>query len=332
MNFFTCINDSLKTVHKNYQLIFIHFLFLFVSFFGLFFILSIPLGILFVIFGIDLTDILKGTFIEIIVSSLNLLKKFLIFAIIFLLTLFVYIFSMIALWIYIFSGTLGIMSAYLKNGILFKLKNFHRYGKKFFWRVAIFSIFSASMFSIIALIFVFLGDIISELVEHLSKFSHTISTFFNVFLYLVILMLSLISFLLWITYSLFGLYGIFTKNFYCKETIIETKKIIFLNPHSLGRATLLFVIYILAGGVLLSFGSLLAIIPNIGTILAAVYQFFIQFAHIYISLVVLAAFFSYYIRITEHYETKDIYSELIQKQEQVPLQEENLSQGQNPPA
>lgn len=134
MNFFTCINDGLKTVHKNYQLLFIHFSFLFISFFGLFFILSIPLGILFVIFGIDLTDILKGSFIEILLSSINIMKKFLIFAIIFIISLVIYVILIVSLWIYIFSGTIGVMCQYLQEGKVFNLKSFHKYGKRFFWK------------------------------------------------------------------------------------------------------------------------------------------------------------------------------------------------------
>lgn len=335
MNIFASINDSLKTVHRNYQLLFIHFLFLFIAFFGLFFILSIPLGVLFVVFGIDLTDILKGSFIEIVLSSLKLLKKFLIFAVIFLLTLFVYLILVAGLWVYIFSGTLGIMSAYLQEGFPFKLRNFHRFGKNYFWKVGLFSIFSALTFILITGVLLFLGEITSEFVELIGKYSHALSTFSSVFIHLTLLILSVLAFLLWITYSLFGFYGFFIKKFSVRETIVRTKDIIMKNPASLGRAGLLFVMYILMGGVLLSIGSLLAIIPHVGTIMAAIYQFFIQFAHIYISLVVLAAFFSYYINFTKEDEERELSDNIslgeASLQEPVPRQSENPPQSQIPP-
>lgn len=320
MNFFICINDGLKTVHKNYQLLLIHFAFLFISFFGLFFILSIPLGILFVIFGIDLTDILKGSFIEIFLSSVNIMKKFLIFAIIFIITLFLYVILIISLWIYILSGTIGTMCEYLREGKVFTLKGFHQNGKKFFWKVAFFTVFSLIIFICLSVIFGFLSEISSKIVKFLSQWK-SVSMFFSVFIYLSMLLTGVIVFLLWITFTLFGFFGIFIKNFTVIETIKETKKLIILYPQSIARAGLLFVIYLLAGGIILSFSPLLAIIPRVGTILVAVYQFIIQFAHIYISMVVFAAFLSYYIRI-DNFSVKS-------EPEQAPLAEDSQQQSQN---
>lgn len=321
MNFFTCINEALKTVHKNYQLLIIHFLFLFVSFFGLFFILSIPLGILFVVFEIDLTDILRGSFFEIVSSSIKLLKKFLIFAIIFLLTLLIYVVFVVSLWFYIFSGTIGIMSQYLQERKSFNFKDFHRYGKQFFWKIAFFTIFSVVVFIFLTVLFGFISETNSKIVNFIEHYSHTLSVFFNVFLYLIILITGIAVFILWITYTLFGFFGIFIKNLTVRETIKKTGKFIVENPNCLGRAGLLFVIYVLIGGVILSFGSLLAIIPHIGPILLATYQFITQFAHIYITMTVFAAFLSYYLYI---YPKVDV-------QEQVPLSEENQQQLQSLP-
>ncbi|HQA03932.1 MAG TPA: hypothetical protein PKZ17_04230 [Thermodesulfovibrio thiophilus] len=324
MNLFTCINDALKTVHKNYQLLFIHFLFLFFTFFGLFLILSIPLGILFVVFGIDMTDILKGSFIEIFLSSINLIKKFLIFAIIFMFCLFVYVIFIISLWIYIFSGTIGIMCQYLQKGIIFNFKDFNKYGKKFFWKVAFFALFSALVFILLTVLFGFISEISSKIVMFLNHYSHAISVFFSVFIYLCILLAGITTFILWITYTLFGFYGLFIKNFTVKDSIKENLKFIITYPQCIGKATLLFIIYILTGGIILSFSSLLAIIPNIGTFLVAVYQFIIQLAHVYISMVVFAAFLSYYIR-------QVAFSVEASQQEPVLSSEDNQQQLQNPP-
>lgn len=270
-------------------------MFLFISFFGLFFILSIPLGILFIIFGIDLTDILKDGFFNMVLSSINLMKKFLVFAIIFLFCLFVYVILVFGLWVYILSGTIGIMSQFLQKGITFNSKDFHRFGKQFFWRAGFFTIFSALIFITFSFIFGFIGEISSKTTAFLSHFSHTVSVFFNVFSYLTILLTSILVFILWITYTLFGFYGIFIKNFSVKETIKETRKILMFYPQAIGRSALLFIIYILMSGVILSFVPLFAVIPHIGSFLAAVYQFITQFAHVYVSMVVFASFLSYYL-------------------------------------
>ncbi|WP_460176500.1 hypothetical protein [Thermodesulfovibrio hydrogeniphilus] len=288
--------------------------------------LGVPLGIFFVVFSVDLTDILKGSFLEILISSVSLLKKFFIFAIIILLSLILYILSLIAFWIYIFAGTLGIMNAYLQEGSIFSLKDFSKYGRKFFWKVGLFSLFSGLVFLLCASLLVMLGELNSYFIQIIEQYSHAFSTFINVFIYLVILTASILSFLVWITYTLFGLFGFFVKDFSLKEAIVETKRFIVAYPQSIGRAGLLFVIYILTGGFLLSLGSLFAILPHIGTALAAVYQFFVQFAQIYISLVVLAAFMSYYIRLN-----KDISSQQVPEQEQILQKTEAQPQEQNLP-
>lgn len=322
MNFFTCINDALKTVHKNYQLLIIHFSFIFISFFALFFILSIPLGILFVGFGIDFTDILKGSFIDILLSSISIMKKFLIFAIVFIITLLIYVIFIVSLWVYIFSGTIGIMCQYLQDRIVFNFRAFHNYGKKFFWKVAFFALFVGIIFICLTFLFGFINEITSKIVDFLSYYSHALSVFFSVFLYLTILLAGITAFIIWITYTLFGFFGIFIKNLTVKETIKETARLMILYPQSIGRAALLFVVYILTGGIILYFGSLLAIIPHIGTILVAIYQFIIQFAHVYISLVVFAAFLCYYIMLISHINSEP---------EQAPLPQDNQQQSQNPP-
>ncbi len=284
------------------------------------------MGIFFVIFSVDLTDILKGSFFEILLSSVSLLKKFFVFALILLLSFVIYILSLIAFWIYIFSGTLGIMSMYLKEETVFSFRDFHKYGKRFFWKVGIFSLFAGLIFFLFTSLLFILGELNSYFIQIIEQYSHIFSTFIKVFIYLIIFTTSILSFLAWITYTLFGLFGILLKEFSLKEAILETKRFIFAYPQSLGRAGLLFVIYILTGGFLLSLGSLLAILPHIGTFLAAVYQFFVQFAQIYISLVVLAAFMSYYIRLN-----KDILAQEVSVQEQIPQQTEAQPQAQNLP-
>lgn len=333
MNFFVCINDGLKAVHKNYPLIFIHFSFLFLAFFGFFLILSIPLGIFFVVFGIDLTDIMKGSFIEIVFSSLSLIKKFLIFAIILILCMVLYLIFIILLWAYIFSGTLGVLFEYLKEGSIFSIRSFHKYGKKFTIRVLFFAIFVAIVFLFLSVIFAFINEITSNLVEIIKRYNYTISIFFNVFFYLSFLLAGFLAFLLWISYTLLGFFSIYIKNFTVTEAIKNAKHFLIKHPQTIGRTALLFVIYILVGGFILSLSSLLAIIPTIGTFLVAIYQIITQIAHVYISMVIFAAFLSYYMKVEESFQIStpafDTSQEGVAEQEQIPPVKEVPQESEN---
>lgn len=326
MNLFSSINEGLKAIHKNYQLLFIHFAFLFILFFGIFFVLSIPLGILFIGFGIDLTDILKGNFIEIIISSLNLFKKFLLFALIFLLSLLFYIISITAIWIYMFAGTLGVIHQYLEKEMTFNFKNFHQYGKKYFWKIAFYTIFSALLFFIFVLVIGLMGDISNYVIEFLRQYSHTFSVFFSVFFYLTILLFILFAFILWISITFLGYYGIIHKELSPFESLKESKKLIINKPQFLMRSFILFIIYLLTGGFIISLSSLFAIIPNIGAVVAAIYQFLTQFVQVYITLIIFATFFAYYLRIEkiskESIQDYHISSEEALQQVQSPPQED----------
>ncbi len=334
MNLFSSINEGLKAIHKNYQLLFIHFAFLFILFFGIFFVLSIPLGILFIGFGIDLTDILKGNFIEIVISSLNLFKKFLLFAVIFLLSLVFYIISITAIWIYMFAGTLGVIYQYFEKQITFNFKNFHQNGKKYFWRIAFYSIFSVFLFFIFVLVIGLIGDVSNYLIEFLKQYSHTFSVFFSVFFYLTILLFVLFSFILWISVTLLGYYGIIHKELSPFESLKESKKLITNKPQFLMRSFILFIIYLLTGGFIISLSSLFAIIPNIGAVIAAIYQFLTQFVQVYITLIIFATFFAYYLRLEkvsqEAMRECHISSEEAPQQVQVPPVEENPQKSENP--
>jgi hypothetical protein len=242
---------------------------------------------------------MKGSFLEIFLSSISLIKKFLIFAIILILSLVLYIFFIILLWAYIFSGTLGTLLEYLKAGSIFSIKKFHEYGKKFTIKVLFFSIYVAIIFFITSIIFAFISEIAFNLIEVIKQHSYFMSVFFNVFFYLSFLVAGFIIFLLWISYTLVGFFGIYIKNLTIGQTIKNAKNFLIQHPQAIGRVALLFVIYILMGGFILSLGSLLAIIPNIGPVVAAAYQIVTQIAHVYISMVVFTAFLSYYIKIEE---------------------------------
>lgn len=332
MNLFASINEGLKTVHRNYQILFLHFSFLFLSFFGLFFVLSIPLGILFVVFGIDLTDILKGSFIEILFSSIKLFKKFLIFALILSLTLLIYIFLVIGTWVYLFSGTLGVMFDFLSRGEIFRFSNFHSHGKKHFWKVFIFTPVSIILLVLTSLILGLLSDLSAYFVKFIKPLGHSISVFFSVFLYLSIMIIGLSLFISWITLSLFGYFSMVTKDMRVMQAFREAKGIIFSKPNTLVRALLLFVIYLLTGGFILSLSSLFALIPSLGAFLVAIYHIVTQFAHVYITMVLIASFFSYYLKLTEVSQEatpRSDTSKEVSEQDQPPPQEEAPQRPEN---
>ncbi len=329
MNLFSSINEGLKAINKNYQLLLIHFAFLFVLFFGLFFVLSIPLGIMFIGFGIDFTDILKGNFIEIIISSLNLFKKFLLFALFFLLSLVLYVIFIVSLWVYMFGGTLGILYSFLEKNLIFNFRDFHNYGKKYFWKVAFYSVFSALLFFVFLLTIGLLNDLSQYLLGIFKNYSHSLTVFFSVFFYLSLLLVGFCAFILWISITLIGYYTIVHKNLSSLTAFREAKKLIINKPQFLLRSLVLFIFYLLTGGFIISMSSIFAVIPNLGPILAAIYQFLTQFIQVYITLVIFATFFAFYLRL-EKSSQEPFQADNISPEEVLPPVQTHPSEG-NPP-
>ena len=76
MNYISVIKEGVDVANKNWQLILVQFIFMFLSFISLLIIVGIPLAIAFVIFGLDLTEILRQKdLISVFQVSAGMLRK-----------------------------------------------------------------------------------------------------------------------------------------------------------------------------------------------------------------------------------------------------------------
>ncbi len=332
--FISIIKEGINTVHKNWQLVLIQLAVMVISCISFFLIVGIPIAVAFIIFGLDLTEILRLTDISsIFKGSADLLKKYFGIAVIILLSIVIYLAFITVMWLFTLSGTIGI----LKNSILnekdrFTFKAFWTEGKHFFFPVLLFSALIGIIAIAVAFMLGILGGVASNIIELAKTQEATLALFLGVFFSLVLLSAGL--FLIIITLSI-TVYGVANIAFTRKSPVIafkQTINYIYSIPSSIIFYGILLMGYILSGFIVIFIGSPLTLIPIIGPILSMPYQLISYVIQGYIGLIMLSSVFWYYYRTgyslsheesTHHYHTSH---GLEREQSPAPEQREDYPQ------
>jgi hypothetical protein len=298
MSYLSTIKEGIRTVHKNWQLIIVQFISTVLSFIGFFVIVGVPIATAFIIFGLDLTEILRFKDIaSAFKGSAELLQKYFAMAIIVMLSIFLYIAFIVLLWTFTISGTIGI----LKNTIInpahrFSTKTFLSEGKVFFLPVFLFSVIIVIAFIALAFMLGLLGGAASAITEMAKAQEATLALFLGVFFSLFILSVGIFLIIAMLSITIYGIAHLAFTRLKTIETIKETIKYIYSKPSAVGFYAFLFFGYITALFLVILIGTPFTLIPIIGPILSIPYQIIASAIQVYLSLIMLSAIFHYYYR------------------------------------
>jgi hypothetical protein len=296
MSYLSTIKEGIRTVHKNWQLILIQFASMLLSCIGFFTIVGMPIAIAFIMFGLDLTEILRlKDLVSALKGSAELLSKYFAMAIVVMLSLLLYLAFIIVLWIFTISGTIGV----LKNNIIdapyrFNLKAFFAEGRNFFFPVFFFSTIIGIAFITLAFMLGLLGGSTSTIIEMARSREATLALFLGVFFSLVILSVGVFLIILTLSITTYGIAHLAFHRSRAWETIKETAKYIYSMPSSIGFYVVLLLGYMMVGFLVILIGSPFTLIPIIGPILSLPYQLITYVIQGYVSLVMLSSIFHYY--------------------------------------
>ncbi|GER93304.1 hypothetical protein A45J_1041 [hot springs metagenome] len=296
MSYIATIKEGIQTVHKNYQLVIIQFASMLLSCIGFFTIVGIPIAIAFIMFGLDLTEILR---IKDIVSafkgSAELLNKYFAMAIVIILSLLIYVAFIIALWIFTISGTIGVLrDSIIDADFKFKLKTFLREGRNFFSPVFFFSAMIGIAFIFLAFMLGLLGGGTSAIIEMAKAQEATLALFLGVFFSLIILSVGIFLIIVTLSITTYGIAHLSFQRSNTIETIKNTVRYIYSRPSSMGFYAILLIGYMVVGFLVILIGSPFTLIPIIGPILSLPYQLVTYVIQGYVSLVMLSSIFHYY--------------------------------------
>jgi hypothetical protein len=297
MQYISILKEGAAVAGKNWQLIFVQFLFMVLSFLSLLVIVGIPLAVSFVIFGLDLTEILRQrNLIGVFQIAAAMLRKSLPIVIFVILGFVLYVASIIAMWIFAFAGTIGSVARTILNGQKFSARFFWAEAKRLFFPVFIFTNVAGFGFAILALIMGLLSESSRKIISIAETQEATLAVFLSIFFFLVLLSVGLFLFFVTLEVAFYGCgYLVFNRPRPFKA-FRQIADYLYRHPSAHLLMGILVIGYLAAGSIVVTITSLLALIPTVGPALAMPFQFLSQAAHGYVSLIILASIFLFYYR------------------------------------
>ncbi len=296
MRYIDAIKDGFRIINRNWQLLLMHIGMVILSSLGFIIIVGIPLAIAFVIFGIDLTEFtnLQDIFTAFKNPSEIISKYFGLFLII-VISFFLYLIAVAILGIFIFAGTIGVLSMSIKdNTVKFNMKLFFESAKSLFFRLLGFMTLIGIIFIIVAFSLGILGGGIASLVSFAQSQDSTLALFLGTFFSMILIVIAIIIILGILSITLYGIASLCFNKTGPMASIREAGHFLIENPHAFWLYTILFVGYFLASFLLILLSYPFTLIPIIGTILSFPYQFISYAFETYLGLASISIILIYY--------------------------------------
>lgn len=296
MTYLTAIKHGFLTVNKNWQLIIVQFISMIVSFLSFFIIVGIPIAIAFILFGLDMTEIMRiRDIFTAFKSTTEMLHKYFLMAIIVLISLVVYVIFVLSLWVFTFGGIAGIFKNSVQNLLYrFKLKYFFKYGRLFFVRIVTYSSIVGAIFIGFAFVLGIIGGFFSVIVDVAKSQEVAFAKFITIFFSLLTGTLATALVICILSLTVYGIASIVFKNLSSIKALSETADYLLNKPSAIGFYTVLIVIYMVFALIEIFIGSLVILIPFVGSLLAVPYQTISYVLQGYIGLVMIASSFHYF--------------------------------------
>lgn len=290
------IREGIHTVNKNWQLIFVQLIAMMVSCISFFIIVGLPIAFAFIMFGLDLTEILKiQDIISAITESFGLLHKYFSIAVMIIVSLFSYVIFLILLWIFTISGTIGVLgNAVCDKGYRFSTGRFFEEAKKYLRPVFGFSIIISTIFIFAAFLLGMLGGGASALIDRVKGLEITLALFLSVFFALVLISVGLFLIFSIMSVVVYGFAHLFFHKSRPFDALKGSIRYIYSTPSSISFYAILLILYVIIGFIVLFIGSSFALIPIIGLFLSMPYQILSYLIQAYIGLIMLSSVFHYY--------------------------------------
>jgi hypothetical protein len=296
-DYMAIIKEGMAVANRNWQLIVVQFMFMFLSFIGMLIIVGIPLAIAFIIFGVDLTEMLRqpGLFGFFRVAGEMLSKSPLI--VLFVTLSFVLNFAFfVTMFIFFLSGTFGLIAKSVRTDQKFSLSIFWAEAKRLFFPVLLYSLITFLSLILYTMIMGILSEIVNQLVLFTETSWPEFGAFINIFFGLVLWVTGLLIFLLMMGITFYGFgYLVFNRPRPfrgIKQTVIYMYK----NPSSLLLLFIMALLFMAVFFVISMVSIFSASIPFVGAILALPFNFISQAALWYVIIVIFASLFLYYYR------------------------------------
>lgn len=294
--FTEAIKNGFRVVNRNWQLVLIQAGLMFVSLIGFLIFVGLPLAIAFIIFGMDLIELSR---IDAIFKKLSnpyeLIAKYSWLVVLILGSLIIYISALLALGIFVFGGSAGVIGRAIKEtSESFRMKSFISEGKRLFFPLLRFTALIGLIFIALAFIVGLFGGAISAIVSLAKEKGAALALFIGTFFSLILFVIALIFILVTLAVTIYGAAILSIRGLGPVRSIKEAARYLYKNTEAFYLYTIIFGGYVVVSFIVLFFGYPLGFIPLIGPILTFGYQFVISIVQSYLGLAMISVIFSYY--------------------------------------
>lgn len=290
------IKNGFRVINRNWQLVLVQIVAMFLSFIGFFIFVGFPLAIAFIIFGLDLTEFSN---IHSMLSTLNrpaeILSKYFGLAVLVLASILIYLTAVLSLGLFIFGGSVGVISRSVKDSsAVFSMRVFFSEGKRLFFPLVGFTTIVGLIFIAVAFVLGLFGGAIAAIVSLAREFEATLALFLGIFFSSILFIAGLALILATLAVTLYGSAAMTIGGFGPVKALRESVRYLYTHAGAFYLYSLVFGVYIITSFILLFVGFPLKFIPLLGPLFAVVFQFAVHIAQSYLGLVMLAIIFWYY--------------------------------------
>ena len=296
MTYSEALRQGVRLVNRNLHLVAIQAALLIVDCVGFFIIVGIPLGIAFVIFGLDLAGLKElGHTLGTLQNPLDLLTRYFGLVMIVIVSLLIYIIIVTTLWLFVFGGMVGIIgTGVVEPFSKFSMRAFVKEARRLFVPLMWYSLLIGLVFIGAALFMGFLSGGAGAVVSAAKSQDSTLALFLGIFCSLLLVLIGLGLVLGILATAVYGVAVIYFKGEGAVRSFATAVGYLWHNPDAFWLYVLL-----LTGYAVISFALMLVIyplnlVPLLGPVIFFPFRLLSYVFQGYLGLVIMAVVFSYY--------------------------------------
>jgi hypothetical protein len=296
MTYSQAIRSGFRLLNRRWQLVAVQAGLMVFNCIAFFLMVGIPLGIAFVVFGLDLTGLAQmKDVVGMLKDPVQLLSKYFGLALIVLSSLLIYILVATTLALYIFGGSVGVIGrSILEPELKFSMRGFFAEAKKLFFPIMWYSLVASIAFILVAFLLGLLGGGVAVVVSAAKSQDSTLALFLGIFFSLVITLIGVSVVFAVIAVTVYGIAELFFKGEGAMKSFTGGFRFVWDHQNAFWLYALLLTTYIAVSFLVMLIVYPFNLIPIIGPIISLPFQLVSYVIQSYLGLAIIAIIFTYY--------------------------------------
>jgi hypothetical protein len=296
MTYSEALKSGFRLVNSRWQLVAIQAAMMLFNCMAFFIMVGIPLGIAFIIFGLDLTGLTEmKDFIGVFRNPAELLSKYFGLVLIVVSSFLFYILMVTTLGLYVFGGSVSVIGrSILDPSSKFSMRAFFSEARKFFFPIMWYSLVVGLIFIVIAFILGLFGGGIAAVVSTARSQDSTLALFLGIFFSLILILIGVSLILGALAVTVYGIAVLFFRGEGAMRSFKGGFKFVWDHQNAFWLYSLLLTGYVIVSFIVMLIVYPFNLIPIIGTIISIPFQIMSYIIQGYLGLVIVAVVFNYY--------------------------------------